>query len=163
MTNETKAPTREEREELLFQRDQLQLTIDRFVAEEKATGARLRQIRAQEAKELAAAHQRIDALEKRLEAAEVALEFSNEQRLSALAEFQAGMKAKDEATDQMWKQIATLTQAKEAAEQDTARLRSVLEEVREKAEDWHSSVEWEGQEYTGAVISVIDAARKDSA
>ena len=35
---------------------------------------------------------------------------------------------------------------------------AALVEVHEKADDWHSSVEWEGREYTGAVIETIDAA-----
>lgn len=45
-----------------------------------------------------------------------------------------------------------------AVEALVERLRAALEEVYEKADDWHSSVEWEGREYTGAVIEVIDRA-----
>jgi hypothetical protein len=36
--------------------------------------------------------------------------------------------------------------------------KAALREVHEKADDWHSSVEWEGREYTGAVIETIDTA-----
>ena len=54
--------------------------------------------------------------------------------------------------------IKQLVCERDALAAQNERLRSAMEEVREKADDWHSSVEWEGREYTGAVIEVIDRA-----
>ena len=36
-------------------------------------------------------------------------------------------------------------------------MRELAKEIHEKADEWHSSVEWEGREYTGAALESCDA------
>jgi len=61
------------------------------------------------------------------------------------------IKAADAALTEAMETISDLRGSLEVA-------KAALREVHEKADDWHSSVEWEGREYTGAVIETINAA-----
>jgi hypothetical protein len=51
---------------------------------------------------------------------------------------------------------------RDAARAGEARAVEALKVAYEAAEDWHGSVEWEGREYTQAVLDACDAVLADS-
>jgi hypothetical protein len=58
--------------------------------------------------------------------------------------------------------IADLEAERDADRAGEARAVEALKVAYEAAEDWHGSVEWEGREYTQAVLDACDAVLADS-
>ncbi len=66
--------------------------------------------------------------------------------------------SKDSTICGLLRKCEELTMERDAAEALSESRRLTLEEAYEAAEQWHHSVEWEGQEHTGKVMAICAAA-----